>query len=1605
MPLFRIPALIAIFAGSFFAQTFFAQGPGLPNLTYSGKSPMDTLSIIDSSVGAPNGHGFVSMHRGYLLVLFASDGGGGDGTGGFAFLDISNPESPKKVFSTRDSSIYTSSISPHFAGDIAESHGHTLSGDVLCMTFDSANAAGLQFWDLSNPTSPTGPRRLSELHLSTLSGGDYTSKAWWVTWQGRYAYVGGTDAGLFIVDAADPENPREVKRIPKSELGGFNIHSAVAVGNLLVLARAEESNINPGLSILDIGDPENPRLLSVSPLLDVGYSIMVNGNRVLAADDPVRVYDIADPTNPALLGIGQDVSTKGGYGMAQDNFFILGSSNHVLKMDLDQRSLSDEFVAVGKTRPPVTSADWDFAVPLGNLIFAGNDHGDGSALLVSQIAPDTTPPAVNMVSPRNDSVNQSTLSRIGLTFTDQVDKDSIDTSSIIVRPFGGNALPGTFAVQTGIVNFSPGTPLQPNRTYEIVVPAGGVKDYAGNEIETAFLSRFSTGSSITLLDLNPSGPGSLPVGVEGDFTATSLGSESTTYAWDFGDGSPPTQPSTNPAVFHTFSQPGNYTVQVTATDNSQVELSSFTQVVYRPASDPAPTHTSSIVYDSDYDIVWSVNPDNDSVTAIDAITTSKKWEVPVGENPRTLVAGPNGTLVVACRKDATLHVIDRANGEWIKAVQMPSGSQPFGVVYTPSQDAAYVSLEGTQTLAKLDPTELSITASLNVGPTPRGIAITGDGSRLLLTRFLSPDPQGEVIEMDLNTFTVKQTIALQIDPGPDDEDQGRGLPNYLSTIAISPDGGEAWIPSKKDNIERGLGRDGLPLTFESTVRSIVSQIDLSASPAVEITEKRHDFNDRGIASAVAFNPLGNLVYVTTQGTATVEILDAYSGILRSGFETGGRAPQGLAVNPEGTRLYVQNFMSRSVSVFEINDTCDSGCSSSSLIAQVATVAEEKLSPTVLRGKQIFYDSSDPRLNRDKYLSCAACHLDGEHDGRIWDFTDRGEGFRNTISLRGKSGSGQGRVHWSANFDEIQDFEHDIRNAFGGLGLLSDSDYHSGTHYIPLGDPKAGLSSDLDALAAYVGSLNSVPNSPYRETSGVLTSSAQAGKALFGSRCASCHGGENFSDSTLNRVHDVGTLKASSGQRLGKTLAGIDTPGLRGVWATAPYLHDGSAHTLRDVLTAHNASDLHGVTSDLTETELRNLIDYLLQLDDRDIAFPLTGDFVTDSDEDFMPDAFEEVNDLDPYLKDGDNDADSDGSPNFEEYNRGTNVQDSDTDNDGLLDGVETGTGIFVTIANTGTNPLLEDSDKDGFLDGFEVSVESDPNDSSSLPPGAGFVQLEDFQSHDLEESVTGGSRWIGSNSVRIVSDPSNTSGKVATTQGVPGEINLSADISDYPIKEGDIGTIFFRIRTSSATGDFHLGLSDDVNDLEWGDFYYQIGLKSGNIIAKDGGSEKIQAAFQTDTWYKIWMVANTLNNRYDVYIQGGAFETQTLLVGDFGQRNGGNGNLNAFRIKASIFHTGNDVVLFDDLYVAPATENLRDPTQNLSAPTVDGITLEDGSIHILVSELNPNLYYTLQRSRNLEDPWSDLLTNYQPVETEETFVDSEPPAAPVFYRILVRSAP
>ena len=332
-------------------------------------------------------------------------------------------------------------------------------------------------------------------------------------------------------------------------------------------------------------------------------------------------------------------------------------------------------------------------------------------------------------------------------------------------------------------------------------------------------------------------------------------------------------------------------------------------------------------------------------------------------------------------------------------------------------------------------------------------------------------------------------------------------------------------------------------------------------------------------------------------------MDGYTAQALSGIRGVGNAPDGLVLASNG-KLFVNAFLSREVIVYDVSpslSSTDQGAPPP--LARIPTIDKEPLSPQLLMGKKIFYNAADTRMGHAGYWACASCHFGGFSDGRVWDFTDRGEGLRNTKSLLGIRGAqGEGRVHWSANFDEIQDFERDIRESFLGTGFMSDTEFNarllpSGI-YDSLGKPAAGVSVELDALAAYITSLDKVPPSPFRNPDGSFTAAALEGRKIFVSAgCPACHSGPDFTDSPQGLLHDVGTILPTSGMRLGGPLTGIDTPTLKGLWQSAPYLHDGRAATLLEIFTKYITNDRMGKTSDLTATQLEQMVEYLLELDD------------------------------------------------------------------------------------------------------------------------------------------------------------------------------------------------------------------------------------------------------------------------------------------------------------------------------------------------------------------------------------------------------------------------
>lgn len=733
------------------------------------------------------------------------------------------------------------------------------------------------------------------------------------------------------------------------------------------------------------------------------------------------------------------------------------------------------------------------------------------------------------------------------------------------------------------------------------------------------------------------------------------GPQPLSFAWDFGDGAT----STNPNPIHVYPEPRAYRVTLTVSDGAESAVDSIVVHVLALPTTVPPTRSSLLALNSNETELWVANPDANSVSILSVTngSFSKIAEVQVGLHPRTLAFSRDGAKVlVACQRANEVWVLN-ASSRMVEG-RVRVGHQPYGVVVSPRDGTILVSNQGDATVTILSPA-FAIARIVPVGDTPRALAVTSDGRFAFLTHFLTRGEVGRITEIDLNTLQVSRAIDLVQDTSPDTTSSGRGYPNLLGALTIDPAGRAIWFGGLKANTGRGLFVNGEEPRPENALRGFFGKVILSN--AVEEVDRRIDANDTDSVSAIAFSPNGRWAFATHQGAGTLSVYDISAATLIQPGDGNtvsfaarldlGHAPQGIVVSSNGQRAYVANYLSRNVQVLDVSNP-----RLPSVLATIA-VTDETLSASVANGKRLFYRSREPRHSLANYIACASCHIDGEgHDGRTWDFTNRGEGLRNTTDLRGRGGVAHGPVHWSGNFDEIQDFENDIVRFFGGTGLANDGQAPNP----PLGAANAGRSADLDDLAAYVSSLNDPPPSLFRKSDGTLSDAALRGKALFlnpALQCASCHVPPRFTDSSVttnatNFVrHDVGTLSVGSGKRLGNTLDGLDTPTLLGLWDSGPYLHDGSAATLTDVLTTRNTNDQHGITSTLATNQLSDLVTFLLSLD----GSPF--DVSTDNDTDGISDPWESLYGLNPAdASDALIDSDSDGMRNRDEFLAGTDPE-------------------------------------------------------------------------------------------------------------------------------------------------------------------------------------------------------------------------------------------------------------------------------------------------------------------------------------------------------------
>ena len=557
------------------------------------------------------------------------------------------------------------------------------------------------------------------------------------------------------------------------------------------------------------------------------------------------------------------------------------------------------------------------------------------------------------------------------------------------------------------------------------------------------------------------------------------------------------------------------------------------------------------------------NRDSGTVTIIDPVTFTKLREIPVGHKPEGVTfLGDSHQLAVAIYADDNIAFVDADKGELTGRCEV--FDEPYAVVSNRDGSRVWVTLEYPGQLIEIDTKSRKILRTLEAGSFPRGLTLSADQKTALVTEYYTATVR--LIEL----ASGKEIAAVP----------ASSTDNLARQITVHPTRPKAYVPHQRSKTSAAHG--------EGSIFPYISVIDLptAASPPDETPKRKRIPMDSFIGNLVtaspwevAIRPDGQqavVVFGATDDLFVMEVRDDnYRELTPIQHMNIGHNPRAVKYSNDGKWFWLYNTLDFEVVAYDAKTMQRAG---------LVRVTENPLGDELLRGKRLFYSALMPMASR-RWIACSSCHPDSDPDGRTWQ---NPEGLRNTPPLVGLAWTHP--QHWSADRDETQDFEHTIRGLLmQGRGLINGPVAES------LGPPNKGRSRDLDALAAYTNS-HTVPLSPHAKNG--LSDTAKRGKEIFFSKetaCATCHSGSYFTDSnpaTKPTLHDVNTGRSDPSEKMPLK---YDTPTLLGVYRSAPYLHDGSAKTLRDVLTTDNAGDKHAKTSHLTSSQVDDLVEFLKAL--------------------------------------------------------------------------------------------------------------------------------------------------------------------------------------------------------------------------------------------------------------------------------------------------------------------------------------------------------------------------------------------------------------------------
>lgn len=557
--------------------------------------------------------------------------------------------------------------------------------------------------------------------------------------------------------------------------------------------------------------------------------------------------------------------------------------------------------------------------------------------------------------------------------------------------------------------------------------------------------------------------------------------------------------------------------------------------------------------------------------------TTKSIAVP--ESPLGLTLAPDEKrLYVTCAApESKVCVLDLAKGSIVETIS--AGHTAMSPVCSPDGNTLYVCNRFNNSVSVIDVSKRKEIARVPVQREPVAAAITPDGKLLFVANHIHAGRSDvDIVTASVSIFdTTGRRVLKEI-----------LLPNgstLLRGITISPDG-------KYAAVTHILARFHLPTT--QIERGWINNNALSLIDVAKLERLNTVLLDNVDAGAgnpwgVAWTADGKRICVAHAGTHELSVIDAAALLeklarvpakaaseryitsvsrttadvpndlaflvgIRNRIKLDGKGPRALTLI--GNKAYAANYFSDSLSVVDLAaDQCKA--------ASIALGAQPQLS--VLRQGELNFN--DASVCFQGWQSCGSCHSsDGRVDGMNWDNLNDGIGNPKNVRSLLLAHQTPPSMALGVRSNAEAAVRAGIRNSL----------------FVELPDPFA------TAIDEYLKSLKPIP-SPHL-VNGKLSKAAERGKKVFLNDrvgCADCHNGPLLTDLKLRNVGTRGQYDQPGDK--------FDTPTLMELWRTAPYLHDGSAVTLRDVLTTHNANDRHGATSHLSSGQIDDLVEYLLTL--------------------------------------------------------------------------------------------------------------------------------------------------------------------------------------------------------------------------------------------------------------------------------------------------------------------------------------------------------------------------------------------------------------------------